>query len=96
MRRLTVLIRHLPPESALVRALNNGKPGWTLTDHLVADLWVQTVKASAKDPKKVKDHPVRAEMVARHKSAASAPRLAQLKAEYEARKQRRHNKSEET
>lgn len=73
-RRLRVLIRHLPPGSALVAALNEGRPGWTLTDHLLADLWALLVRIYS-DPDKTTesvDHPARAEMAARAVAAAKA------------------------
>lgn len=83
-----MLIRHLPADSALVRALNGDKPGWTLTDHLIADLWTLTAKAHSENPDKVKDHPVREEMLAREHAAARTARAALLKAEYRNRKRR--------
>jgi hypothetical protein len=66
-RRLGVLVRQLPPRSRLVTALNDGQPGWTVTDHLIADVWTAMVKLLG-DPKKVPDnidHPTRAAMVAK-------------------------------
>ncbi|KRV49700.1 hypothetical protein AQ490_18490 [Wenjunlia vitaminophila] len=35
-RRLAVLVRHLPPESAFARAHEGERAEWTLTDHLLA------------------------------------------------------------
>jgi hypothetical protein len=35
-RRLRVLIQHLPPDSALVRALRGESAEWGLTEHLLA------------------------------------------------------------
>ncbi|WP_199745348.1 hypothetical protein [Amycolatopsis sp. WAC 04182] len=35
-RRLRVLIRHLPRESALVRALHGDVAGWGIAEHLLA------------------------------------------------------------
>lgn len=83
-----MLIRGLSSRSLLVRVLNGGEP-FTLTDNLIADLWVSTTKANAKDPKKIKDHPVRAEMQAKAVARARSERAAQLRAEYEERKRRR-------
>jgi hypothetical protein len=60
---------------------------WTLTDQLLADLWVVTVQVnSPKDslPKGF-DHPLRAAMTAKAKSAA----MAALKARYQQRKRDR-------
>ncbi|WAP59827.1 hypothetical protein [Streptomyces sp. S465] len=35
-RRLAVLVRHLPPDSAFVRSREGEAAEWTLTDHLLA------------------------------------------------------------
>ncbi|MEV5360576.1 hypothetical protein AB0K45_09555 [Micrococcus luteus] len=78
-RRLIVLLRQLPAESALARALNDGQPPWSNLEHRVADLWALWAK---------KDHPVRVEMKARHKAAAKQARVAELRAVYEKRKRR--------
>lgn len=69
-----------------MRALNDGRPEWTLTDHLIADLWKLTAQANSKEPKKVKDHPVRAEMQKEAQAAAREARVAQLRADYQRRK----------
>lgn len=82
-----MLIRRLTAKSELVKALTGGEP-FTLTDDLLADLWVSTTRASARDPKKVKDHPRRAEMQKKAQAEAREARAAQLKAEYAQRKRR--------
>lgn len=79
-RRLGVLVRQLPAESALVRALNGGHPQWMPTDHLIADLWALWAK---------QDHPVRAKREAEQRDAAKQARVVQLRAVYEKRKRRR-------
>lgn len=86
-RRLSTLIGGLPADSATVRSMNDGQPVWTLTDHLLADLWVVTVRVnSAKDAlPKWFDHPGRAAATARAKSAA----MAALKTRYQQRKRER-------
>jgi predicted transcriptional regulator len=68
-RRLGVLIRYLPVDSALVAALNDGKPGWALTDHLLADLWALTVRTNSEKGSLPEDfdHPARAEVTARER-----------------------------
>ncbi|SIM73939.1 MULTISPECIES: hypothetical protein [Mycobacteroides] len=71
-RRLGVLVRQLPPHSRTVTAVNDGQPGWTVTDHLIADVWAAMVKLLG-DPEKVPDnidHPTRAAMVAKAVAAA--------------------------
>lgn len=71
-------MRQLPAEAALVRALNDGRPQWTTTDHLIADLWGLWAK---------KDHPVRAEIQAKARSEAKLARVIELRATFEKRKQ---------
>jgi hypothetical protein len=71
-RRLGVLIRHLPVDSALVSAINDGGQPWTRVENLLADLWALLVKVHgdpAKTPEDV-DHPARAEMAAAALAAA--------------------------
>jgi hypothetical protein len=90
-RRLGVLVRGLPPTSRLVTALNGGQPKWTLTDHLLADIWVVLVRANSKKGSLPDgfDHPVRVEMKQKTQAAAAMSRLAQSKATYENRKRER-------
>jgi len=83
-RRLSVLIRHLPHDSALVTAINDGQPVWSSVEHLLADLWALLLRANS-DPKKTSDkvdHPVRAAMTAK----AVAATKQQLKQKFLARK----------
>lgn len=56
LRRLLVLIRHLPPESALSAELRGGEPHWTVGDHLLDDLRMAQT-GSKKHP--AKPHPQR-------------------------------------
>lgn len=82
MRRLGVLVRHLPMESALVSAIT-GQRRWNPTD-LLADVWTVMVLAnSAKGalPDDF-DHPVRAEMAA----AAKAEHRQELQDKFRQRK----------
>lgn len=76
-RRLGVLIRQLPAESATTRALNDGRTPWSNGDHLTADLWALWAK---------KDHPTRAEAAAKAKHAAKSTRVIELRAKFEKRK----------
>jgi len=73
-RRLGVLIRHLPRDSALVTARNGGQPMWSTIEHLLADIWALLVRAHAEKGSLPDDfdHPVRAEMTAQAKSAAKS------------------------
>jgi hypothetical protein len=59
-----------------------GRPGWSTTDHLLADLWRVTVQAHSEDPQKVGDHPVRAEMIAAAAIREKSERLSGLKSRF--------------
>lgn len=74
------------PTSSLLRALNDGKPGWSPGDHLLADLWQLQVQVHSKDRASAPDHPVRAAMEARARRAAKNARRAELLAEFNRRK----------
>lgn len=66
------MVRKLPPRSRLATALNDGQPVWTMTDHLLADVWAVLVKLLG-NPDKVPDNvdnPRRAEMTAKVVAAA--------------------------
>jgi hypothetical protein len=39
LRRLSVLIHHLPPEAATVRLLSKAETGWDVVAYLLADLY---------------------------------------------------------
>lgn len=79
-------MRQLPVESALVRALNGGRTPWGNAEHLIADLWALTLQVHSGDKSRVQDHPVRAEMEAKARTAAKQARVIELKAKFEKRK----------
>ncbi|WP_245839933.1 hypothetical protein [Mycobacterium aquaticum] len=83
-----MLIRDLfkRPESSLVRAINDGQPGWSPTDHLIADLWALLLRVNSNPNSPHPDHPVRAAMEEKARAAAHAARIAELKADYAKRK----------
>lgn len=54
LRRIWVLLRHLPADSPLVRELS--PPSWSITDHLLDDIRM-VLTASDKNPPK--PHPAR-------------------------------------
>lgn len=64
-RRVDVLIRGLPPDSATRMAMNDGEPLWTRTDFILADVWdaiayntaVTVGVAAGKEPKDVATYP---------------------------------------
>ena len=79
-----MLLRYLPRDSALATAINEGRPVWSSTDHLLADLWAITVRVNS-DPDKIPDgfdHPTRAEQTAK----ARAVEKSKLKAMFLSRK----------
>lgn len=86
------MIEWLPADSATVRSMNDGLPVWTLTDCLLADLWVVTVQVnSPKDAlPKWFDHPARAATTAKAKAAG----MVALKARYQQRKRERRQARE--
>lgn len=88
-RTLGVLVGQLSARSGLARALNGGRAPFTQTDHLLADLWVVTVKANSRKNSpgsRVTDHPTRADMEALVKTAAKNAKVVELRAYYEKRK----------
>jgi hypothetical protein len=87
-RRIRVLLRFLPHDAALTRALNDGQPGWSPTDHLLADLWVLVMKVAVALGilRGVDDHPVRAKMQEKARLAEKLARVAELKATFAKRK----------
>ena len=78
-RRLGVLVKQLPPESATVRAIWGGNPPFGRTDDLIADLWALWAK---------QDHPVRAEIQAKAQNEAKRARVVALRARHEQRKRK--------
>ncbi len=92
-RRLRILLRHMPYDSALVRKMNGGRPGWGLTDHLLADLWRVIIQVNSQDPAKVDDHPVRAEMITQAALREKNERLGALKSRFRRLKSRYYNTS---
>lgn len=56
LRRIWVLVKHLPPESAVMTALRDGAAHWTVEAHLLDELRM-TLTGSEKEP--AKPHPER-------------------------------------
>lgn len=83
-RLLGVYVRQLSAKSGLVRALNGGRPPWSVTDHLIADLWALEAKAHFGD--KVGDHPMRAEMEAMARTNAKLAKVIELRTVFQNRK----------
>lgn len=56
---LGALLVHLPRDSALAIAENGGTMPWSLTDHLIADVWALKANEGKKRGAKRTDHPDR-------------------------------------
>jgi hypothetical protein len=84
VRRLGVLVRKLPPTSRLAIALH-GQP-WSLTDHLLADLWTLLAFVNSKKGSLPEDfdQPRRVELRAK----AKAQQTEALRYEFLRRKRR--------
>lgn len=68
LRRIGVLVRHLPPDSAV--ALATGGAGWTVTDYLISDVFhAHAGKAHPARPKPSKIHIVSPEREKRLRAA---------------------------
>lgn len=66
-----------------VRALNDGNEQFSMTDNLIADLWVLTLQANSNDPDKTPDnHPQREASLA----AQREEHAQRLKAKFDERK----------
>ncbi|WP_280301984.1 hypothetical protein [Nocardia neocaledoniensis] len=60
LRMVYVRVTQLPRESALALDANNGRTPWSLTDHLIADLWtLQARQGMGKKAPRQLDHPRR-------------------------------------
>lgn len=74
LRRIGVLLRHLPPESALAAVGRKGKPHWTIEAHLLDDLRLATTgskdKPSKPNPSRPKPGPKRAKNLGPRLAAA--------------------------
>ncbi|WP_292980975.1 hypothetical protein [Mycobacterium sp.] len=81
-----MLIRQLPVESALVRALNDGRVPWGNLEHLVADHWALTLMVNSGANARFRDHPTRAEIQQKAHAEAKQARVIDLRAKFEKRK----------
>lgn len=79
LRRVGVLVKHLPLDSALVRALSGGEAPMNRLENLVADVWALWAK---------KDHPKRAKLEAAAKLRAKEARVIELRSKFEERKRK--------
>ena len=85
-RRLAVLIRGFTPEtSAYLRAVNDGQRPWSAGDHLLADLWILTLKMH-NSKTRLTDHPTRAAMQEKARAALKRAKVIKLREVFEKRK----------
>ncbi|PPJ31913.1 hypothetical protein C5E45_33010 [Nocardia nova] len=82
------LTNGLPATSALARDANGGRTPWTLTDHLLADIWGLEARQLA--GRRAKDHPGRPKPLRRQRH--SPEREAKLRAAQRRRAQIRHRR----
>lgn len=50
VRMIAVRVKHLPPESAVMTALRDGRAHWSLTDQLVAHVWQAVARSKEPHP----------------------------------------------
>lgn len=87
LRRLHVLVAHLPPDSATAAVVGDGEPGWSRSDVLLTDLWSAWTG---------KEHPRIARARRSHGRPVSADRMRRLReARARARDRRRRIESGE-
>ena len=55
LRMIWVRLFHLPPESALMTSLRDGRVHWTNTDVLLAEVWQATARSKKPHPRMAKD-----------------------------------------
>lgn len=85
-RRLNVLIDRLPFDSATARSINGDSPVWSVTDHLIADLWCLILQVNSEKGSPFVDQPRRVEMENAAFARDKESRLDALKASFRARK----------
>jgi hypothetical protein len=83
---LIVLIKYLPRESALLRAMNGGQTPWGNVEHLLADLWALTLHLALGKKSQRRDHPTRAERATKVKAAAKLAKAARMRARWQRRR----------
>lgn len=76
-RRLSLLVKHLPLESATLRELSDGEPPFSRLEGLIADVWALWAK---------KDHPKRLAIESKAKQRAKNARVIELRTKFEKRK----------
>ncbi|MGW5920839.1 hypothetical protein ACWFPY_17790 [Nocardia fluminea] len=91
-----VRVLELPAESALAKDANGGKHPWSLTDHLLADLWALTARKSMgkKAPREL-DHPGRPKGSPKPMTPERAAAVQKAKRRRAAIQQRRQRRKEE-
>ena len=78
LRRIKVLLAHLPEDSALAVLSNDGKPVPTVEAVLLADIWQQLAAQSAKQGATIHPHPLMKAMTAESEKRHNEARRAAL------------------
>lgn len=86
LRRLAVLVTHLPPDSAVGRHERDGKAHWSLEAHLLDDVRTTFAAAWSEKGHTPKPHPERP--LAGRKPAADPGRVAEIKRRARRRRER--------
>lgn len=80
LRMVYVRVLALPRDSALALDANGGTQPWSLTDHLIADLWTLTARrAMGKKAPRELDHPRRPKPTAKPPTPERNARLQQAR-----------------
>ncbi|AZV00743.1 tail assembly chaperone [Gordonia phage Kiko] len=77
LRKVAVLIKYLPPTSALALATNGGQAPWSLTEYLLSDIWALQARQLA-GRRAPDSHPWRKAMLSRANATKSTSRRAAL------------------
>lgn len=76
----------LPYDSATARSQNGDRPVWSVTDHLIADLWSLIVGVNSEKGSPYVEQPRRAEMEMAAHMRDKESRIDALRATYRAKK----------
>ncbi|MGF7125010.1 hypothetical protein [Rhodococcus sp. BE178] len=88
LRQVWVRLQNgLPRESALAIDANGGRMPWSITDHLLADLWALRANSGKKRGAKPTDHPSRPKS-AKKQAQVTDKQIARAEARFAARRRK--------